>query len=155
MDKKISTRYTLCPDVDFPAVDIEEWNHSGNLLTLGELICGIRFLISKNNSKITACGTVSRLAVEHWTERNVYTVCWTTVNRKLMPVYDKFIVLRGYINKGYLSKLTMERYNKFKDLKDQVYNISSLSLNHPSAKKRKTELENIHHVKWVLKNMNT
>ena len=57
-----------------------------------------------------------------------------------------FMAWRADINKGRLSELTIERYNKLKDLKDQVYNISSSSSNHPSAKKRKTELENIHHV---------
>ena len=147
MDKKISTRNAFCPDVDFPAVDTEEWKYSGNLLTLGELIGGIRFFISKKYTKISACGFVSRLAVEHWIERNVYTVCWTSVNKRLLSDYDKFWVLRVYINKGNLSKLTIERYNELKVLKDQVYNISSSSSNHPSAKKRKTELENIHHVK--------
>ena len=91
--------------------------------------------------------TVSKLAVEHWTERNVYTVCWTGVNKKLLKVYDNFMSLRKEINKGKPSQLTIERYNKLKHLKDQVYNISSSSSNHPSAKKRKTELENNHHVK--------
>ena len=52
MDKKISTRNADCPDVDFPAVDIKEWEYSGNLLTLGELISGIRFLISKKDTKV-------------------------------------------------------------------------------------------------------
>ena len=91
--------------------------------------------------------TVSKLAVEHWTERNVYTICWTSVNRRLLLDYENFMTLRGYINKGNPSMLTKEKYDKLKDLKDQVYNISSSSSNHPSAKKRKTELENIHHVK--------
>ena len=91
MDKKISTRNADCPDVDFPAVDIKEWEYSGNLLTLGELISEIRFLISKKDTKVVACMTVSKLAVEHWTERNVYTVCWTGVNKKLLKVYDNFM----------------------------------------------------------------
>ena len=147
MEKQISTRNALCPDVDFPAVDTKEWKYSGNLLTLGELIGGIRFLISQNYTKLSACGAVSRLAVQHWTERNVYTVCWTTVNRKLLKDYENFMVLRGYINNGLLRKLTVDRYNELKDLKDHVYDISSSRSNHPSAKKRKTELENIHHVK--------
>ena len=125
MDKKISTRNADCPDVDFPAVDIKEWEYSGNLLTLGELISGIRFLICKKETKVVACMTVSKLAVEHCTERNVYTVCWTGVNKKLLKVYDNFMSLRKEFNKGKPSQLTIERYNKLKDLKDQVYNISS------------------------------
>ena len=55
MEKQISTRNALCPDVDFPAVDTKEWKYSGNLLTLGELIGGIRFLISQNYTKLSAC----------------------------------------------------------------------------------------------------
>ena len=72
MEKQISTRNALCPDVDFPAVDTKEWKYSGNLLTLGELIGGIRFLISQNYTKLSACGAVSRLAVQHWTEKCLY-----------------------------------------------------------------------------------
>ena len=55
--------------------------------------------------------------------------------------------LKKCINKGSYSKQTIDSYKKINDIKDYVYNISYLSSSHPSAKKRKTELENIYQVR--------
>ena len=136
-----STRHSLSPDVDFPSVEIKEWQASGHLLSWGEIIGGVRSLVTRKVSAEKACEKVSGLAVQHWIDRNVYPLGSMTVKVKLEKDYSEFVQVRKLIMKGSYTQTTDERYKVLKDRKDLVYDIFSLHSQHPFAKKRKKELE--------------
>ena len=138
-----STRHSLSPDVDFPPVNIKDWQGSGHLLSLGELIGGVRSLVSKKVSADMACEQVAGLAVQHWIDRNVYPLCSTTVKARLVKDYSEFLQVRKLIMKGSYTQATTDRYKVLKDCRDLVYDIYSLHAQHPFAKKRKKELEEL------------
>ena len=138
---KAGTRASLCPDVDFPAGQTDDWQGSGHLLTLGELIGGVRGKSSKKVSADEACRQVSMIAEQHWINRNVYPVSWQTVHSRLLKDYMEFVAVRKLIMKGSYTEATKERYMALKDRKDSVYDIYSLHTVQPGAKKRKVEME--------------
>ena len=139
---KAATRTALCPDVDFPAIQTQDWQSSGHLLTLGELVGGVRGLVSKKTSADEACIKVSKIAVQHWVDRNVYPLSWQMVHKRLFKDYTEFMSVRKLIMmKNYYTEATKDRYKVLKEMKDQVYDIYVLHSSHPAAKKRKTYLE--------------
>ena len=145
--KKPNTRNKLCPDIDFPSVHTQEWKYSGHLLTWAEIIGGVRGLVSKKVSAHQACTSISKIAEDHWIQRNVYPISWQSIHKQLYKDYLEFMNVRKLINKSSYTIQTTKRYNKFLENKDFVYNISFLSSNHPAAKKRKNELEDKFKVK--------
>ena len=74
MRHKCRTRTSPQPDVDFPPILTDGWESSGHLLTLGELIGGIRGKISRKVSAQEALRQVSKIAVSHLKSRNVSLV---------------------------------------------------------------------------------
>ena len=76
MRHKCPARTSPLPDVDFPQVLSNDWESSGHLLTLGELIGGIRGKISRKVSAQEASRQVSKIAVRHWISRNISPVSW-------------------------------------------------------------------------------
>ena len=139
---KAATRTALCPDVDFPAIQTQDWQSSGHLLTLGELVGGVRGLVSKKTSADEACIKVSKIAVQHWVDRNVYPLSWQMVHKRLFKDYTEFMSVRKLIMmKNSYTEATKDRYTVLKEMKDQVYDIYSLHSSQPAAKKRKADLE--------------
>ena len=113
---------------------------------MGKII-GVRSLVSKKVSANEACISISKIAEDHWIQRNVYPISWQSIHKQLYNDYMEFINVRKLVNKGSYTIKTTERYNKFLENKDLVYNIFSLSSNQPAAKKRKNELEDKFKVK--------
>ena len=136
MRHKCRTRTSPRPDVNFPQVLTDDWESSGHLLTLGELIGGIRGKILRKVSAQEASRQVSKIAVRHWISRNISPVSWQMVHQRLTKDYTEFMNVRKLIMKGSFTKSTNERYNTLKLMKDKVYNICSLKSNQPAAKKK-------------------
>ena len=123
-----STRHSLSPDVDFPPVNIKDWQGSGHLLSWGELIGGVRSLVSKKVSAEKACEQVSELAVQHWIDRNVYPLSSNTVKVRLVKDYSEFVLVRKQIMKGSYTQATSDRYKVFKRILYMTYNLCTLSI---------------------------
>ena len=138
-----STRNSLSPDVDFPIMNTKDWVNSGHLLSWGEVIGGVRSFVGSRVSAEMACEQVSQLAVQHWIDRNVYPLATSTVKKKLMKDYTEFLQVRKLIMKGSFTQATADRYKVFKDNMVVVYDIYSLHSDHPAAKKRKKDLEEL------------
>ena len=67
------TRSSDCPDVDFPVFDSKEWLSSGHLPLTWEVIGSVRSRVSNKVSSNEAAEIVSKIIIDHWTARNVYT----------------------------------------------------------------------------------
>lgn len=143
MAAKVTTRRSLAPDVDFPVVNIDEWQHSGHLLTLGELIGGVRSLVGNKVSAEEACSTVAKQAVQHWINRNVYPVSWQAVQKRLLPEYTEFTKVRKMALKTSqkITDATVDRYTLLKVKAEKVFDIYYMTSEQESSKKRKIELE--------------
>ena len=129
-----STRTSLCPDVDFPVLETDQWESSGHLLTLSELIGGIRGKISRKVSAEEACHKIAKIVVQHWINRNEYPISWQNLQQRLIKVYSESAAVRKLIMKGSYTEATNTRYNALKEIKDKVYDIYSLHSDHPNAK---------------------
>ena len=109
---KIGTRGSFAPDVDFPVVNIEEWQFSGHLITLAELISGIKSLVNKKVSADSDALQVAKVVVQHWLYRNVYPISCNAVHRLLLREYEEFLRLRKLIQRTdrALTDDTIRRY---------------------------------------------
>ena len=107
--KKPNTRNKLCPDIDFPSVHTQEWKYSGHLLTWAEIIGGVIGLVSKKVSAHQACTSISKIAEDHWIQRNVYPISWQSIHKQLYKDYLEFMNVRKLIR-------ALTQYKQLKDI---------------------------------------
>ena len=119
------TRSSENPDVDYPPFDPGEWSGSGHLPIWSEVIGAVRFMVNKRVSSKVASQNVAHILDEHWTKRNVYTKTTQNVEKKLESMYKEFFLIRKIFLKGKPSQASLDRYLKFKEEKDRVYDIST------------------------------
>ena len=116
-----STRACENPDVDYPLFDPGEWRGSGHLPISSEIIGAIRFTVSKQVSSKEAFVKVTNILIDHWTNRNVYTKAYKNVHKQFETLYIEFGLIRKIFMKGKPSQVSLERYIKFKENKDNFY----------------------------------
>lgn len=117
------TRSGINPDIDFKAQGITDWESSGHLPTFSEVIGGIRSLVNTKTNSDSATWTVSHALEKDWIARNIYPESSTAIHKKLKKEFDEFMLVRKLVNKGNVTTNTMERYEKLRCRKDQIYDI--------------------------------
>ena len=73
------TRSSPNSDVDFPKCDIKFWKHSGHLLSWSEVIGGVRGLMNRKTSALSASTEIVKIAINHWIDVNVHLQSWQNV----------------------------------------------------------------------------
>ena len=111
------------PSVDFPVYDFNIWKQSGHLITFGEIIGGMQFMIDKKISGEVASGMISRTLVTHWNERNVNTQSEEIVQKRLYKDYQEFVSVMQLVNKGNISEATRRRYEALIERRNNIYDI--------------------------------
>ena len=120
------TRSAEDPDVDFPVFDPGEWSKSGHLPITSEVIGAIRHTTGIKVSAKQACYKVAQMLINHWSIRNVYTKTEYNVQNQLDTMYKEFQLIRKiFMKKGKPSQPSLERYLKFKESKEKVFDIST------------------------------
>ena len=119
------TRSSENPDVDYPPFDPGVWGGSGHLTISSEVIGALRFMVNKKVSSKAGSQNAAKILVEHWTKRNVYTKTTQNVEKKLESLYKKFLLIRKIFLKGKPSQGSLDRYIKFTEEKDSVFDIST------------------------------
>lgn len=130
---------SLKPHVDFPQVDPNLWQTSGHLVTFGEMIGAMQYMVNKGTNEESASGMVSHTLVNHWMQRNVYPKSEKTVQKRIYKDYEDFALVIEEINRGYLSESLRRKYQLLIQRRDQVYDIFVGS--DPEALKRTKMLE--------------
>lgn len=126
-------------NIDFPAIDFNVWRNSGHLITYGEIIGGMRFMINTNTTEEVASGMIAHTLVNHWIRRNVYPKSEKTVQKRIYKDFQDFLLAIDDINRHNLSETTKRRYESLLDRRNQVYDIFVGS--DPEALKRTRMLE--------------
>ena len=143
--KKVKTRSSLDPDVEFPKKDVSDWKYSGHLPSYGDVIGGIRHMVDRNTSKEESVKFVSETLIKHWSDRNVYPQHVIKVSKTLGDDYKEFVSVRKLIIRSDRppTQQSISRYEVLRDRRDLLYDIFG-DLENESKHNKKQMKERIH-----------